>query len=113
MSHKRRIILTLKAILFVCLVLGCANTTRQEERILPTWDWKEFTVVVNIVPKQQMLTKCETLGVPYRADACGRIYTDTKRCEIYVPRVDYMTDEEGMRKWGHEVMHCAYGQYHK
>lgn len=44
-----------------------------------------------------------------RVDAIGNV----RRCDIYVVRPKHATDYNQQETWGHELMHCVYGLYHK
>lgn len=44
-----------------------------------------------------------------RVDAIGNI----KRCDIYVVKPRTAKSYNTMETWGHELMHCTYGLYHK
>ncbi len=39
--------------------------------------------------------------------------TEPAWCEIHVVKPKYVVDRTQMRNWGHELMHCVYGSYHK
>lgn len=34
-------------------------------------------------------------------------------CVLYVPSIKYVDEEELFSAWGHELYHCAYGDFHK
>ena len=36
-----------------------------------------------------------------------------KRCEIYVVEPKTSRSNDNMNTWGHELMHCMYGSFHK
>ncbi len=36
-----------------------------------------------------------------------------KRCDIYVVKPNNPRDYDTMETWGHELVHCVYGSYHK
>lgn len=44
----------------------------------------------------------------WRIDAIGNV----KRCDIYVEEPSERLDHGAMETWGHELMHCIYGEYH-
>ena len=44
-----------------------------------------------------------------RVDVMGNV----KRCDIYVVRPAGAKDYDIQLTWGHELMHCIYGLYHK
>lgn len=35
------------------------------------------------------------------------------RCDIYVVKPEGVKDYDTMTTWGHELVHCIYGSYHK
>ena len=39
--------------------------------------------------------------------------TKVKRCEIYVVEPSGVKDYNTMETWGHELVHCMYGSFHK
>lgn len=39
--------------------------------------------------------------------------TKVKRCEIYVVEPSGVRDYSTMQTWGHELVHCMYGSFHK
>lgn len=39
--------------------------------------------------------------------------TKVKRCEIYVVEPSGVRDYTTMQTWGHELVHCMYGSFHK
>lgn len=45
----------------------------------------------------------------WRMDTIGNV----KRCDIHVVEPKSRTDRDQMETWGHELMHCIYGSYHK
>ena len=45
----------------------------------------------------------------WRVDAIGNV----KRCDIYVEKPKSKFDYKEQSNWGHELMHCIYGSYHK
>lgn len=93
------------------IMTACASP--EIEEIKPTRVWSEFTVKVEVLPVERIDKFCSKIGVPYKSDGCARITTDTKLCEIFVPEVNHMEDFRAFHVWGHEIMHCVYGLYHK
>lgn len=45
----------------------------------------------------------------WRIDAIGNV----KRCDIHVVKPHSKFDYNQQETWGHELMHCIYGSYHK
>lgn len=79
----------------------------------------DFTVNVHTYENERTLNKAVQEvgydGAPVeglaqiRLDAIGNI----KRCDIYVVKPRTAQSYDIMETWGHELMHCTYGLYHK
>ena len=101
------------------LILGSAmiatlvSCSGSPEPIVPTRNDNKFEVTVEFKAPETITQVCSDLGVKYEADGCAAFYPDSKRCTIYVVEPKNMDDIDRFRIMGHEVLHCARGEYHK
>jgi len=106
------------AAVFFLLVASCD----QDRSLEPTHDVTNLdqTIQVHTYGSQKALNKAvakldrapdhEVDGLAqWRLDAIGNV----KRCDIHVVEPKSRMDRAQMETWGHELMHCIYGSYHR
>lgn len=110
----------LKTYLILCLLpfLLLSSCDKSEEEDIRNIDLnrenKTITIVVNVHNNINNLDLENVLGfarfnVYVKEEPENPKYT----CQIFVVRPKNTTDTRQMETWGHELMHCVYGVWHK
>jgi len=86
------------------LLAGCASPQplRQDRELR--------TVLVTVATSREAPFAC---GEVAEAAGCTYRFYDEASCVVVVPRPQDQGDTWAMRVWGHELMHCVYGQWHE
>ena len=93
------------------LVASCSKINN--EPIVPTRDQEQFTMIVKIIPNDDITEFCNKLGVGYDANGCASYNLDTNECTIYVVTPRHVDDTERFAVIGHETWHCRFGKWHQ
>lgn len=105
-------------------LLVLVATLAQAEPVKPTWDYTKFTLEIVFLSDREVADKCASLGAwggnvklarsmsRDRPIGCAATYHDTKRCVVYVTKPETLNDARTLTL-GHEVLHCALGEYHE
>ncbi len=102
--------------LVMSLIVGSCD--QQGEPVEPTMDrtGAPVTITVIIYPNHRILNEenpdlpAEVVGFSewVKDDVIGR----TPFCRIHVVKPMGLSDPD-VKTWGHELLHCVYGKYHK
>ena len=100
---------------YILCIISFASTAAT--KYVPTQNMTMFTITVDVVPKNDVATKCRLLGTSpdKTALACARWDIKKKMCHVIVPEPDPGTGvvkNSVLFYWGHELMHCVKGHYH-
>lgn len=83
--------------------MGGASDTTLNVRIIAHHSYDDVNVALKrLFPKLKDMTVYGFMF--WRADGT---------CEIHMKSPSGASDTQAMRVWGHELMHCIYGQYHR
>lgn len=80
------------------------------EKVQPERDLSGEKVEVTVVTYDGPTGELE--GRPKGEQGFFRADLDGDWCEVHVRRIDGVDDDVTMT-WGHELMHCIYGRYHR
>lgn len=88
--------------------------------VVPTQNEPKFQLELRLVSPQEAFDYCKEKGAwpgltvrpVNRAFGCTMYYPEEKRCVVVTP-VPEENGDDAMLNLGHEVLHCAFGSYHK
>lgn len=69
----------------------------------------EVTVLYSTEAEVQFFCKWKNGVAPL---GCAKFYTDSKHCEIIVPKPEHQNDYFAFQTIGHELFHCTNGSFH-
>jgi len=103
----------MKKLLSLCILLSLVACSKLEtNEIKPTRDQEQFTMIVKIIPNENITEFCTNLGVQYDSNGCASYNLDTNECTIYVVKPRHTEDLERFAVIGHETWHCRFGKWH-
>lgn len=88
--------------------------------VIPTQQEFQFKIELKLVTPQEAFDFCKADGAwpglttrpSNQALGCTTFYREEKRCVIVTP-IPEENGDDAMMNLGHEVLHCAFGNYHK
>lgn len=108
---------------FICgfMLVSCDS---QKEELVEThnYEGREFKIIVEVFDSRLELNKTlEKLYPEYKGKeleglALWSITKDMENmdlCTVYVVRPKHAEDNPEFTTWGHELVHCIYGSFHK
>ena len=91
------------------VIEGTHDTTGQD-MIIQVHTFRNESALNDAVSKLEGVPSFKVEGLAqWRLDAMGNF----KRCDIYVVKPKGKFDYGQQETWGHELMHCVYGSYHR
>jgi hypothetical protein len=120
-AYARAIIVVTLAFAVLVFVFGY-STKACAQPIKPTSDVRKFELTIEWYDDRlSVINRCRKLGawrgvpddlvVRQRYPGCAEFYPESNRCVIHVQRPK-MLDDPLTTVVGHEVLHCALGEYH-
>jgi len=112
----------MKKLLIVVVALCLMSCDTQQSDLQGTHDYagKSFPITVHVFDSQaQMLKAIKTFDLPHKPEGLAAWSLDKNdtsvmnKCDVYVVKPTSVNDHSQMTTWGHELVHCVYGTYHK
>ena len=112
----------MKKILFGIMVMMLASCGKQDTTTIQgTQDYngKPFTITVKVYSNYGELNRAISEinnGPKVSGFSVWNLRADTMEmtdCTLHVVKPSGVKDYAQMTTWGHELMHCVYGEYHK
>jgi|SaaInlStandDraft_1057018.scaffolds.fasta_scaffold19704_2 hypothetical protein len=108
------------AALLMLLLLPSCDKLSPELEGSHDYEDKPFSITVYVYDSKAELTAAaKELGVPEEAEGFALWSLTAKDrsvmtgCSVHVVKPKGVRDHSQMTTWGHELVHCVYGSYHK